>query len=203
MLHLIRVDDSDSSKHTVLIVIDQFEQWLSANDDESNSSLIDALRQCDGKRLKCLLLVRNDFWMSVSRVMEELDAQILQGKNSAAVELFDVRHAKRVLFAFGHAYGALPELTDDLTRSQSEFLEQSVEQLAEDGRVICVRLAVYAQMIRDKVWEPKTLAEFGGVSGLGSRFLEETFYGSTAPPEYKRFQSASPRDLAMFVADAW
>ena len=186
LLRAIRLDERGGER-TVVLMIDQFEQWLSQS-HTGDQKLIEALRQCDGVKLKCLFLVRNDFWMSISQVMEDLEAPIEQGRNSAAVELFDLRHARKVLFAFGHAYGALPATTDMLTDSQRDFLEQSVQQLARDGSVICVRLAVYAQMIRDRAWEPKTLAEFGGVQGLGARFLEDTFYGASAAPQYTRFR---------------
>ncbi len=194
MLRAIRVDKNISGHRCVLLVIDQFEQWLNQG-HSLDSRLIDALRQCDGVRLKCLFLVRNDFWMSISRVMEDLEAPIEQGKNAAPIELFDLRHAHRVLHAFGHAYGALPASSDALTEPQREFLDESVHQLARDGRVICVRLAVYAQMVRDKPWEPKTLAGFGGVQGLGARFLEETFYGASAGPQYSRFRIPAQRIL--------
>ena len=32
----------------VLIVLDQFEQWLHAKKEEENTELVQALRQCDG-----------------------------------------------------------------------------------------------------------------------------------------------------------
>src|SRR5262249_2419593 len=48
----------------VLIVLDQFEQWLHARgaegvNDVSSSPLIQALRQCDGGRVQCVVLVRD------------------------------------------------------------------------------------------------------------------------------------------------
>ena len=32
----------------MLIVLDQFEQWLHASKEEENTELVQALRQCDG-----------------------------------------------------------------------------------------------------------------------------------------------------------
>jgi serine/threonine protein kinase len=37
----------------VLLVLDQFEQWLHANREEPNVDLVQALRQCDGEHLQC------------------------------------------------------------------------------------------------------------------------------------------------------
>src|SRR5262249_10589341 len=47
----------------VLLVLDQFEQWLHARRSEENTELVQALRQCDGGRVQCLVMVRDDFWL--------------------------------------------------------------------------------------------------------------------------------------------
>ncbi|MCA9779281.1 MAG: ATP-binding protein, partial [Candidatus Eremiobacteraeota bacterium] len=44
--------------HKLLLVIDQFEQWLHARDDYSATELVEALRQCDGGRIQCIVMVR-------------------------------------------------------------------------------------------------------------------------------------------------
>src|SRR5262249_35091895 len=46
----------------VLLVLDQFEQFLHANKGKEDPDLVQALRQCDGGRVQCLVLVRDDFW---------------------------------------------------------------------------------------------------------------------------------------------
>src|SRR5262249_46361889 len=51
----------------VLIVIDQFEQWLHAHGAQENTDLVQALRQCDGERVQCIVMVRDDFGMSATR----------------------------------------------------------------------------------------------------------------------------------------
>ena len=60
----------------VLIVIDQFEQWLNSTDNEERALFIRALRQCDGHRLQAILLVRDDFWLATSRLMRKLDIEL-------------------------------------------------------------------------------------------------------------------------------
>ncbi len=92
----------------VLVVLDQFEQWLFAQGNEPRASLIDALRQCDGGRVQALILVRDDFWLASSRFMRALEVRLVEGENSALVDLFDPPHARVVLMAFGRAYGMLP-----------------------------------------------------------------------------------------------
>src|SRR5262249_39689871 len=51
------------SGQKVLLVLDQFEQWLHAKRDEQNTALVQALRQCDGERVQCIVMVRDDFWL--------------------------------------------------------------------------------------------------------------------------------------------
>ena len=106
----------------VLIVLDQFEQWLHAKKDEENTELVQALRQCDGERVQCIVLVRDDFWLAVSRFVRALEIRLVDGQNSALVDLFDPDHAKKVLAAFGRAFGKLPENPGETSKDQKEFL---------------------------------------------------------------------------------
>ena len=161
----------------LLIVIDQFEQWLHANRDFQNQKLTAALRQCDGANVQCLLLVRDEFWMPVSRFMRQLEVTLVEHKNAMAVDLFDLTHARRVLTDFGRAYGRLPS---ELSRTQSRFLDEAVAAIASDGLVVPVRLSLFAEMMKSEPWELATLKRVGGTEGLGTLFLEKSF--STAGP---------------------
>ncbi len=76
-------------------------------------------RACAG-----LVLVRDDFWMAASRFMRDLEIPLVEGGNSTAVDLFDLPHARKVLTAFGRAFGALPE--GEVTPEQERFLDQAV-----------------------------------------------------------------------------
>src|SRR5262249_7998192 len=159
----------------VLLVLDQFEQWLHAKRSEENTELVQALRQCDGGRLQALVMVRDDFGMAATRFMAALGIPILQGNNFATVDLFDPLHARIVLAGFGRAYGRLPENLGQCSKEQDAFLDQSLVGLAQDGKVISVRLALFAEMVKGKPWTPATLREVGGTEGVGVTFLEETF----------------------------
>jgi len=190
-LTALRRGDVVTDGRKVLIVLDQFEQWLHANKDEQDTELVQALRQCDGGRVQCIVMVRDDFWLGVSRFMRELEIRLVEGQNSALVDLFDPAHAAKVLAAFGRALGKLPERSVDTTRDQTEFLSKSVSGLSEDGKTICVRLSLFAEMLRGKPWTPATLKHVGGTEGIGVTFLEETFSASTAPPEHRYHQKAA------------
>jgi formylglycine-generating enzyme required for sulfatase activity len=185
----------------VLIVLDQFEQWLHAERGRENTELVQALRQCDGGRVQCLLLVRDDFWMAATRFLRELEVRLLDGENSAAADLFDARHARRVLTLFGRAFGALPGRSAALTAEQSAFLDQAVDGLARDGRVIPVRLAVFAEMVKGKEWRPATLKSVGGTEGVGAAFLEEAFAAPTAPPGQRLHEQAARAVLKVLLPE--
>jgi len=172
----------------ILFVLDQFEQWLHAKRGKEDTELVQALRQCDGEHIQCVVTVRDDFWLAVSRFMSDVNIELLQGQNAALVDLFDMIHARNVLSAFGRAFGRLEQ---NLTKEQDSFLDQAVQGLAQDGRVICVRLALFAEMMKGKPWTPATLKEVGGTEGVGVTFLEETFSSATAPPEHRYHQKAA------------
>jgi serine/threonine protein kinase len=185
----------------MLIVLDQFEQWLHARTAE-NTELAQALRQCDGSRVQGLVMVRDDFWMAVTRFMRELEIRLVEGQNSAAVDLFPVRHAEKVLDAFGRAFSALPQYPTQLSTEQEQFLQQAMAGLAENDKVICVRLALFAEMMKGKSWTPATLKDVGGAQGVGATFLEETFSAATAPPEHRYHQKAARAVLKALLPEA-
>jgi eukaryotic-like serine/threonine-protein kinase len=174
----------------VLIILDQFEQWLHAWNGESGE-LVQALRQCDGDHVQCLVLVRDDFYAAVNRFFQKLETPIQEDRNYALVDLFDLDHAKKVLTAFGRAYGRLPEPPAPLTVADRTFLSRAIEGLSQGGRVISVRLALFAEMMKGRDWTVATLNEVGGPEGVGATFLEETFSSPAAPPTHRVHQAAA------------
>jgi len=175
----------------VLLVLDQFEQWLHARKAEENAELVQALRQCDGGRVQCVVMVRDDFWMAVTRFLTALEVELVQGRNFAATDLFDLDHAKKVLTAIGRAFAKLPEKSNETGREQKEFLSQAVSGLSQGNKVICVRLALFVQMMKDRPWTPAVLKEVGGTEGVGVTFLEDTFSSPAANPKHRLHQKAA------------
>ena len=191
------------SGRKMLLVLDQFEQWLHARRNEDNAELVQALRQCDGGRVQCVVMVRDDFWLVVSRFMKAMEIEILEGRNSALVDLFDAIHARKVLAAFGRAYGRLPDNLGQCSKEQDAFLDHAVAGLAQEGRVISVRLALFAEMVKGKQWTPATLKDVGGTEGVGVTFLEETFSSATAPAGHRFHQQAITSVLKSLLPEAW
>ena len=105
----------------VLLVLDQFEQWLHAKQSAENTELVQALRQCDGERVQCLVLVRDDFWLAVTRFVAMLEVDLVPGRNLALVDLFDLDHAKRVLAAFGESFRQTSREVRRNQQAQEEF----------------------------------------------------------------------------------
>jgi serine/threonine protein kinase/formylglycine-generating enzyme required for sulfatase activity len=190
------------SGQKVLLVLDQFEQWLHARRSDESSELVSALRQCDGEHVQCIILVRGDFWVAVNRFMNELEIELHEGQNMALVDLFDLRHARKVLMACGRAFSALPEMDTRVTKDQTGFLDQAIAGLAQNGKIISVRLALFAEMVKGKSWTPATLKEIGGIEGVGMTFLEETFAASTAPPQHRLHQKAAQEVLKALLPEA-
>jgi formylglycine-generating enzyme required for sulfatase activity len=183
----------------VLVVLDQFEQWLHSHAGGQRSELVEGLRQCDGVHLQCLILVRDDFWMATTRFLQELEVPLAEGSNAVGVDLFDRRHARLVLQTFGRAFGVLPD--GALAAEQERFLEQAVEGLAQAGKVVPIRLALFAEMVKNRSWTPATLEQLGGAEGIGVAFLEETFSAPAAPPEHRLHQEAARAVLAALLPE--
>jgi len=163
----------------LVLIIDQFEQWLNHHREDATTELHEALRQCDGVNVQAILLVRDDFMLGISTFMDRLEELLLQNHNFATMEPFGVSHAQRVLAAFGRAYGTL---RDSITSDQEAFLHDATEELARVGKLAPVQIALLSEMIKDKPWTTSTLRNLGGIQGLGISFLEERLNGASAHP---------------------
>ena len=123
---MLRDDPRIRPREKLLLVFDQFEQWLQARPMEPDAELVRALRQCDGRRVAALLLVRDDFWMATTRLLRAVEAPLVEGTNAAAVELFDARHTRQVLEKFGQVAGADPLRQSAATGKAAAFLDEAV-----------------------------------------------------------------------------
>ena len=91
--------------------------------------------------------------------------------------------------------------TGDLARDQDAFLDQAVAGLAQDGRVVPVRLALFAEMVKGRPWTPATLREVGGMDGVGVKFLEETFSSPRSNPNHRYHQRAAQAVLKSLLPE--
>ncbi len=173
-----------------LLVLDQFEQWLAANRHLDTAPLTAALRQCDGQHLQALILIRDDYYTGATRFFESLDLSLQSGRNQALVDLFDIPHARKVLTAFGVAFGRVSQAGP--TAAQQAFVNEVIDELADEhGQVISVRVALFAEMVKTKEWTKTTLRNLGGVASVGVTFLEEMFGSSSAPVASRRHEATA------------
>ncbi len=194
------IDESPEAK--VLIVLDQFEQWLHHHVDDPASELLLAIRQCDGRRLQALVLVRDDFWMGIARFLRDVEVPVQEGQNAAAVELFQAEHARKVLIEIGRAHERLPLEPVPAGSGAAEFLDLAVEELAGPGGwIVPVHLSLFAEMVKHRPWTPKTLRDLGGIKGIGVTFLDETFAASQAPPAHRLRRRAATAVLEALMPE--
>jgi len=198
----IRLRQCNLSARKVVVFIDQFEQWLHTRVDYSDSDLMAALRQCDGVRLQCILSVRDDFWVAVSRLLREVEVEVREGQNAELIDLFDARHARHVLTTIGRAYKTLPATDEEMSKEHHAFLDRALQELAERGRVVPVRLAVFAEMMKDRTWHAKNLAYAGGCEGVGVAFLTQAFDAADAPARRRRHSSGAQRVLTRLIPNS-
>ncbi|MCA9128478.1 MAG: protein kinase [Planctomycetales bacterium] len=185
-----------SPRRKTLIILDQFEQWLQSNNEYATTQLAAAMQFCDGLHLQALLLLRDDYWMPLTRFMAQLEIPLLENRNTAVIDLFDEAHAQRVLSEFGRAYGRLGD--GEFSNSDEKFLALAISELQTDGRVICVRLSLFAEMMKGKPWTTDQLRAVGGAKGVGLTFLEQTF-GPQAPIVYRRHSQAAKNLLHLLL----
>ncbi|RLS84296.1 MAG: hypothetical protein DWI06_03730 [Planctomycetota bacterium] len=138
-------------------------------------------------------MIRDDFILGMNRLMAVLEIPIVEGVNFSLVDLFEQKHSRKVLRLFGRALECLAE--GELSKEQEHFIHKSIESLSVDGKVISVRLSVFADMMKSRPWLISSLNSIGGVEGVGVQFLEENFFSSGAPALSKIHHKAAQKVL--------
>ena len=73
--------------------------------------------------------------------------------------------------------------------------------MTQDDKVISVRLALFAEMVKEKPWAPATLRAVGGTEGVGLTFLEETFSSPQANPRHRLHRKGAQAVLKSLLPD--
>jgi serine/threonine protein kinase/formylglycine-generating enzyme required for sulfatase activity len=196
---MLRDDRRLRMPEKILLVFDQFEQWLQSRPVTADAELVRALRHCDGKHVAALLLVRDDFWMATTRLFQAVEVRLEEGSNATAVELLDAQHTRKALVEFGRSLGRI-EADGPPTPQVEAFLDQAVRDLADpDGRVIPVRLSLFVEVVRQRPWTIETLHALGGARGINRRFLEEAFESPRAPQRRQFHRKAAEAVLGTML----
>ena len=185
----------------IAIVLDQFEQRLGINDQYGLSQIAKAMRHCNKDFFMCLLVVRDGFWLALTRFFDALELDILENKNFRSIDLFDKSHAEKVLRQLGRAYGKLPAEPKPLTNSQKNFIESTVNQLTKGHHVVCIQLVVFAEMFKLRNWEQSELKSIGGIKGVGEAFLEYHFGDDSQQSRYKPYREQVQNALEALMPD--
>ena len=142
----------------VLLVLDQFEQWLYAQRGEARPELVAALRQCDGEHVQAIVLVRDDFWMAATRFMRRPGDPARRRRELAARR--PLRPAARPEGAGGlrpGLRGAARAGRPSCAPSSGRSSTRRSPGWPRTARSIPVRLALFAEMVKGKPWTPATL----------------------------------------------
>jgi serine/threonine protein kinase len=173
--------------YKVLLVLDQFEQYLARGDIDIAHPVIQALRQCDGKAIQSILLVRDEFWCEISAVMQMLEQPLAENSNATALPLMNLPHARKVLESFGRAYETIP--SGPLSEAQRNFLNIAIKGMAHENQILCVKLAMFAELMRRHAWDAATLHRLGGTQGVLTRFLSDSFDSARAPISHRTIRN--------------
>ncbi len=183
----------------VLIILDQFEQWLHGRTNIAQERLTMALRQCDGVSLQVLIVVRDDFWLAVSQFLRAIEVPIAEDQNTMAVELFGKRHARDVLKRFGLAYGAIPKTVEQQTDDHNRFLDIAISDLSDGAHVPCVTLSLFAHMFKGQDWTGAALSSMGGTDAVGVQYLERVFDRDAGPLLLRRYAKQARNVLELLL----
>ena len=186
----------------VVIVLDQFEQWLHAKKEEQNTELVQALRQCDGGRVQCIVMVRDDFWLAAAGFCGTGDSTRRRAEHVRWSISSTSTTPERCWRRLGGPSANFPKSTGETSKEQKEFLNQAVSGLAQEGKVISRPAGPVCRDDEGQGVDAATLKEVGGTEGVGVTFLEETFSAATAPPEHRYHQKAARAVLKALLPES-
>ncbi|MEL6109513.1 MAG: SUMF1/EgtB/PvdO family nonheme iron enzyme [Planctomycetota bacterium] len=176
----------DRSSRPTLITIDQFEQVLAWDVDE-REQMVFALRQADGARLQFVLVVRDEFWTAMSRLMRDLDSALRDHRNAMGLERFSATHAKHVLRTWAESAPPGSEIDDD-------FVDSAIKLVEEKNRVIPVRLALLVSVLGEEPWTAARLADVAKRGSLSACYLD-SILGAESSAEGRRLSEPARRVL--------
>jgi serine/threonine protein kinase/formylglycine-generating enzyme required for sulfatase activity len=185
-----------STAPKLVLILDQFEQWLHANPLDSRSALIRGLRHCDGVRIQALVVVREEFWVAAGRFGAALDVQFHEGRNALMLDLLPLEHARRVLARFGRGLGRIAAPPTD---EQEEFLREAVDSLQQGGLASPIQLSLLSEALLERPWTVESLREIGGASGAGLLLLRENLSPQSRRPEQRYFSRPAQLLLASLM----
>ena len=164
----------------ILLIIDQFEQWLHRHDRSDYEQLVSALRQCDGKNVACLFAIRSDFFMSATEFFRELET-LPDSRNSTPIRLVSPVHARKVLRFLGMAYGKFI-LETGLSKREALFLDQAIVRITQNGKVSNIVLSLFAEIFKEANWDQSVFATDARPESIGVSYLEQVIDSSAANP---------------------
>jgi energy-coupling factor transporter ATP-binding protein EcfA2 len=185
-----------SAAPKLVLILDQFEQWLHANSMDPDASLIRGLRHCDGERVQALVVVREEFWIAASRFAAALDVQFHEGRNALMLDLLPLDHARQVLARFGRGLGRISKVS---TIEQQAFLREAADSLQQDGMVSPIQLSLLAEALLERPWTIESLRDIGGACGAGLLLLRENLSPQSRRPEQRYFSQPAQRLLAALM----
>ena len=173
IIRFIRHGEFLARNQKVLLVLDQFEQWLLRCSNYLSDDLTQALRHCDADRFQTICLIRDDFWVEASQFMKAIEQKIEESKNAMALPLLDTRHARNLLISYGKSIGCISQ--GELAKQQERFAKEAIEEISDYHKVICVRLIVLCEVFKNRDWTVSEIQKIGGWDGIGREFVGSIF----------------------------
>lgn len=164
-------DRAREKQTKLLLIVDHFERYLHEPGDDAQ--LAEVLSVCDGVRLQCVFVVRDESTRSASRWLDRHGVPIVEGENHLALRPALVGSNQTLLMTLGQSLGRLPEDEAEMAVAQRLFLQQAIRGLAGEDGVVPLRLAQFALAMSGVEWKASVLSELGGPQPCLADLIDE------------------------------
>ncbi len=172
--------DRKNSAKKLLLVIDQFEQWLSVHGRRKETQLQQALRHCDGHLLQTLLIFRSDFIDRAEPFMDACGSPRAHGSNGFSINMLTGEESFAVLDHVLSTPGATLRWPEESDRQST--LQHAAELLGDadkrHGGVCPAWVVMVARFLVKHATAPLPLLHQRSLSDVALSHIRELLEGS-------------------------
>ena len=185
----------------VLLVLDQFEQWLSPGGVRTpnwSPRFVSAMANVSRRSSWCAMI---SGWRRPASCGTSRSAWSKGRTRPPLISSTSTMPERFWWHLAGHSADS-PENASAQSRDQMDFLREVRERTGRGWQGDFRTPGAVRRNDEKQALELSTLREVGGTKGVGVTFLEETFSASTAPPEHRLHQQAAQAVLKTLLPDS-
>ena len=166
----------------LLLVIDQFEQWLLRYGRDQQSELLSALQLCNGSRVQALLIFREEFLSLAWELLGRCGEQLRDGENT--FRLAPLQNSQTAALLLEHILAKSAQLPGSFTPAAQTALSKHIERILSTipgNQILPVQIVLLARYVLKHFAAPEKLAAVACFEDVMNDHIRDIFEDPHAP----------------------